>query len=476
MEHFLAVLSYVLIVSAILIGALIVLEKRNPAKTIAWLLVLIFLPVVGFILYLLFGRDMRKKRLTRDKKELDLSELEEESQISALEDRSPLVRRLIQLGETAAHAPVTLKNKVDIYVDGNPLFEAMLEDMKQAIHHIHLAYYIVRDDELGRRVLDVLLERARNGVTIRFMYDHVGSVFLPRRFRETLEQAGVEIVPILPVTFPIIGRKLNFRYHRKITIIDGRIGYLGGFNIGDEYVGKNKRFGFWRDTHLRIEGEAVHSLQYVFREDWEFASNKRFNGSAYFPAIDRSTAPFQKNTPMQLIASGPDSPIPAILHAILNMIGGAERRLWIATPYLVPDESVLVALKTAALSGVDVRIVLPSFPDHKLVFYASTSYLGELLASGVRVYRYRKGFLHAKVLLVDEDAVSVGTANMDSRSFHLNFEANYLIYDPAIVKEMERRFEDDFLECAEVSLYHFLKRPIYQHVIESIARLFSPIM
>ncbi|MBE3594047.1 MAG: cardiolipin synthase [Candidatus Carbobacillus altaicus] len=476
MEHVLAILAYVFILSTVLIGVLIIMEKRNPAKTIAWLLVLFFLPVVGFILYLLFGRDMRKKRLTRDKKELDMSELEEENQKRALEGQSLLVRRLIQLGETAAHAPVTLKNKVDIFVDGNPLFDAMLDDLKKARHHIHLAYYIVRDDELGRRFLEVLLDRAEHGVTIRFMYDHVGSVFLSRSFRKTLQKAGVEIIPILPVTFPIIGRKLNFRYHRKITIVDGRIGYLGGFNIGDEYVGKNKRFGFWRDTHLRVEGQAVHSLQYVFREDWEFASGKRFEGASYFPDFEHSTSLPNTHIPMQLVASGPDSPIPAILHSILNMIGSAEQRLWITTPYLVPDESVLVALKTAALSGVDVRIVLPSFPDHKLVYHASTSYIGELLINGVRIYRYHKGFLHAKVLLVDEDVVSVGTANMDARSFYLNFEANYLIYDPAIVKEMERRFEEDFLESQEINLYQFIRRPLYQHALESVARLFSPIM
>ncbi|MBT9281630.1 MAG: cardiolipin synthase [Hydrogenibacillus schlegelii] len=472
MEHVWAVIGWLYIPTTALIGLTIVLEKRHPTRTIAWLLVLAFVPVVGFLLYLLFGRHMRKRRAIRSKDDLDFSALKEKSEKSPGSWDHPLVRRLARIGVNAAGAPVTTNNRVCFFTDGETLFRAMLEDLRSARHHIHLAYYIVRHDGLGTAIQEILLERARSGVEVRFLFDHVGSVWLSRLYRRTLQAGGVELAVFLPVTFPLISRRLNFRYHRKITVVDGRIGYLGGFNIGDEYLGKHPRMGFWRDTHLRVEGEAVHSLQALFQADWAFASGRTFDGEAYFPAISAPVG----TTAMQLIASGPDSPFPSIEHATLAMIGAAGRRLWIATPYLVPDEAVLMALKSAAIAGVDVRILLPSFPDHRLVFYASMSYVAELLAAGVRIYRYRKGFLHAKVVLADDVVASVGTANLDSRSFELNFEANFYLYDREAAAAIARQFEADFAESEEVDLYRFHARPLREHVVESFARLFSPLM
>ncbi|MBE3595949.1 MAG: cardiolipin synthase [Hydrogenibacillus sp.] len=472
MEHLLAIIGWLLIASSILIGIVIIMEKRSPSRTIAWLLVLIFIPVVGFVLYLLFGRNMRKTRAVRSKEDLDFRALDELSQMETTEGDHPLIRRLAHVGGYASRAPITTNNAVQYFYSGGPLFEAMLEDLRRARHHIHLAYYIVRHDRLGSRLKDILLERVRSGVEVRLLYDHVGSVWLSRAYRRELLDHGVQLAVFLPVTIPIISRKLNFRYHRKITVVDGRIGYLGGFNIGDEYLGEHKRLGFWRDTHLRVEGEAVHSLQALFQADWAFASGRPFEGPAYFPPIPQKIG----YTPMQLIASGPDSPFPAIQHATLLLIMGASRRVWIATPYLVPDDSVLMALKTAAIAGIDVRIVLPSYPDHRLVFYASTSYIAELAAAGVRIYRYRKGFLHAKVVLADDVVVSIGTANMDTRSFELNFEANYYLYSKSAAEAAAEQFERDFGDSEEVDLYRFLARPLRQQAIESVARLFSPLM
>ncbi|MBE3555179.1 MAG: cardiolipin synthase, partial [Thermicanus sp.] len=299
------------------------------------------------------------------------------------------------------------------------------------------------------------------------------SVWLSKKYKEELRRAGVEIYPFLPVTFPIIGRKLNYRYHRKIVIIDGKIGYLGGFNIGREYLGEQKKLGHWRDTHLRIRGEAVYSLQLLFLLDFEFVSKKSLNGWEYFPPVGTSEV---RHLPIQIISSGPDSPHPIILHTYLIMIANAKERIWLATPYLIPDEAALVAMKMAALSGVDVRILIPDKPDHLFVYYATSSYLEELLKVGVKIYKYKNGFMHSKVLLCDDEIVSVGTANMDIRSFYLNFEVNALIYRREAVQKVAAQFEQDFQMSEFLDLETYQKRPWHRHFMESIARLFSPIM
>lgn len=472
MAQFFEWIGWFFILTSLLIGIVIVLEKRDPEKTIAWLLVLVFLPVVGFLLYLLFGRNVRKELALRSKKEISFSRLDEVHHSQVPEIEHSAIRRLIALGYNAFGAPVTQHNSLQVFYEGKELFESLFAEMEKATHHIHIAFFIIRHDHIGERMKEILLRKRKEGVEVRVIYDDVGSVWLSKKYKRELKEAGVELYPFLPVTFPIIGRKLNYRYHRKIVIIDGKTGYVGGFNIGREYQGEG-RLGHWRDTHLRLQGEAVYSLQLLYMMDFEFVSKKKLDGWEYFPPVK---APHLRHLPIQIISGGPDSHLPTILHIYMIMITNATERIWIATPYLIPDESTLVALKMAALSGVDVRILIPARPDHLFVYYATSSYLEELLEVGVKIYKYQDGFMHSKILLCDQEVVSIGTANLDIRSFYLNFEVNALIYRNEVVNMIADQFERDFSNSERLDLETYRKRSWGRQFTESIARLFSPIM
>lgn len=473
MAHFYEWLGWFFILTSLLIGIVIVLEKRDPEKTIAWLLVLVFLPIVGFLLYLLFGRNVRKELALRTKKEISFTRLDEVHSSRFEGISHPAITRLIALGYNAFGAPVTHHNRIDLFFEGKDFFHKLFEEMEKATHHIHIAFFIIRHDHIGERLKEILLRKRKEGVEVRIIYDDVGSVWLSRRYKKELREAGVELYPFLPVTFPVIGRKLNYRYHRKIVIIDGKVGYLGGFNIGREYQGESRRLGHWRDTHVRLEGESVYSLQLLYLMDYEFVSKKKLDGWEYFPQVSSKEV---ENLPIQIISGGPDSHLPTILHTYLIMITNAKERIWIATPYLIPDEATLMALKMASLSGVDVRILIPDKPDHLFVYYATSSYLEELMEVGIQIYKYKEGFMHSKVLLCDHEIVSIGTANLDIRSFYLNFEVNALIYKEKIVSQVTAQFERDFTVSDKINLASYRKRAWGRQFTESIARLFSPIM
>ncbi|MCR2805276.1 cardiolipin synthase [Paenibacillus soyae] len=472
----------VMLLNIFLAITVIFLERRNASSTWAWLMVLFFVPVLGFILYLILGQKVRKRKLNKllgdnqriiedamEKQKLELKNrrlLPEGSELAGYQD-------MMYMNLATGYALYTSNNEIAIFTDGHHKFDSLIADIEAAEHHIHLEYYIVRDDALGRRLVEALARKAMQGVEVRFLYDHIGSSNLPRRFFRELRAAGGTEAAFFPSRIPYLNMKINYRNHRKLAIIDGRIGYIGGFNIGDEYLGLNAHFGEWRDTHLKVAGGAVLQMQAQFMMDWNLATSGRVELSPnYFPLPKVSVG----HIGMQLVASGPDTEYQEIKNAYIKMISSAKETICLQTPYFVPDESLMTALRIAALSGVKVSIMLPSKPDHFFVYWATHSYLGELLASGVQVYLYENGFLHAKTLVVDGKAASVGTANLDIRSFKLNFEMNAFIYDTETSSRLEAIFREDIRLSRQLTMRDYAERPLFNRFRESISRLLSPIL
>ncbi|MBM7614978.1 cardiolipin synthase [Alkaliphilus hydrothermalis] len=462
------------------ISVMILMENRSPSRTVAWLLVLILLPVIGIFLYLYIGQNHKKKRTFIKKSQQDyriLSQLlKEQASFTKnsdffLENITGIKSKVIPLLMKNTNSPITVNNESKILQNGKITYEAMLESISLAEDHIHMEYFIIKDSGIGRRIRDALIEAANRGVKVRVLYDAVGSWRLNNEFLTPLKEAGVRIEAFLPVSIPLFGHRLNYRNHRKNLIVDGTTGFLGGINIGDEYLGMDKKLGFWRDTHLQIKGEVVYVMQAIFLMDWFFVTGEVIDDPIYFPRQG-----YCGTQMIQVASSGPDSQWEAIHQAYFTAIAAAKNKVYITTPYLIPDESILIALKTAALRGVDVRIIVPSHPDHRTVFWASRSHFRELLQAGVKIYEYKKGFIHGKVMLVDDDFVSIGTANVDIRSFHLNFEINAFIYDKETSEKMMFYFIDDFRHSREITLEEYHHRPYMERIKESVARLFSPIL
>ena len=488
-------LSYVIIsyVAGIIVSINIILQNRDPAKTMAWLLIFILLPGIGLVIYAALGRNIRKRKIFKTQKlatnikENNLfKNMEPIEELVELEQRAingndlikdtyyeGIKKKVISLLLNTGKFPFTTNNNVKVFIDGNEKFESLLKDIEQAKEHIHLEYFIIKNSEIGIKLKELLIKKANEGVSIKILYDDVGCwrFWFDRRFFQDMKDEGIEIVPFLPAKFPIIGGKINYRNHRKIAIIDGHIGYTGGINIGDEYMGKNEKFGYWRDTHIRIEGSSVYMLQMVFLIDWYYTTKKESFDERYFPKLN-----YMGNSMIQVVATGPDSDWEAIHYAYFSAICNAKERVYIETPYFIPDESLLRALKSAALSGVDVRIIFPSIADHKIVHQASYSYFDDILRSGGKVYLYKKGFIHSKVVIIDYKISSIGSANMDLRSFMLNFEMNAFIYDKKIIKKITDDFFKDIENSEEIKLKDFENRPFIKKWIESVARLFSPIL
>ncbi|MED0680310.1 MULTISPECIES: cardiolipin synthase [Aneurinibacillus] len=474
-------LTFLFSLSVFLIACVIVLENRNPSRTVAWLIVLNFLPVVGFIFYILLGRNVRKRKLFRNKFISNAEVLKKLETVPAgMLDENDFwdyphlasKRRLLNLMMNVAESPFTLNNRSKILTNGDETFRQMIQDMSEAKDHIHFQFYIIRHDTTGQQFKQVLIDKAREGVKVRVIYDGVGSVHLDKKYIAELREAGVEVVTFFPVILPFLSNKLNYRNHRKIIVIDGKIGFVGGLNIGDEYLGKDTRFGFWRDSHVRLEGESVYLLQNIFLKDWFFVTNENINDDRYFPPLTESPG----EELIQIAASGPDSDWESIWQMYFSIIATAQEKIYITSPYFIPDDSISMALKTAALSGLDVRILLPSRPDHHTVFWASRSYFQELLEAGVRFYLYQPGFVHAKILLVDGVVASIGTANMDIRSFQHNFEVNAIIYNSNSVYKLEEDFLRDLVDSKELTLAEYNQRPWHHRVLESVARLLSPLL
>jgi cardiolipin synthase A/B len=458
------------------------LERRDAGATWAWLMVLVFIPVLGFIMYLVFGQNLTRKRLFQwdDMKKIGIEELiarqvkEIKGESFSFRDSTISTNKeLIYMHLMNNEAVLTQDNDITVYTHGEDKFDALLKDINEAENHIHFQYYILRKDALGKRILSALTEKAKQGLKVRVLYDEMGSRTLNKRFFRELIKAGGEVEVFFPSRIPYINPRLNYRNHRKLVIIDGVIGYVGGFNVGDEYLGLNPRFGYWRDTHLRLEGSAVLAMQTRFILDWNQASASRdiHLEHRYFPM-----AKFTGNAGVQIVTSGPDSEWEQIKNGYIKMISSAKESIYIQTPYFIPDASLLDSLRIAALSGIDVRIMIPNKPDHMFVYWATFSYIGEMLKAGARIFIYDNGFIHAKTIVVDSKTSSVGTANIDVRSFRLNFEVNAFIYDIELSRELGSIFLKDIHLCRELTMEDYLKRPLWIRFKESISRLLSPIL
>lgn len=478
-----SILLSLVMVSNLLFAAVIIFKERKTAgATWAWLLVLFFMPVVGFILYLVLGRSLRRDGFFHwedlDKVGIgetynnQLAQIESE-QFPYRNEAERKHRDLIYMLMKNNYAVLTENNALQIITDGRDKFNQLFMDISRAKSYVHVQYYIIQNDTLGNQFIDLLTKKAKEGVTVRVLYDDLGSRRLTRSFFKKFREAGGQAEAFFPSKLRFINLRMNYRNHRKFVIIDGEIGYIGGFNVGDEYVGRHKKFGYWRDTHLRIEGPAVYLMQTRFILDWNQAS--QVHKIAYDPDLFPAMQP-KGEIGIQIATSGPVSKYEHIKLGFLKMIASAQKSIYIQTPYFIPDASLLDALRIALLSGVEVNIMIPDKSDHPFVRWASLSHIGELLESGANVYMYRKGFIHAKSIVIDEEIASVGTANMDVRSFKLNFEANAFLYDEQVAKQLNDTFREDIKVSTLLTYEMYLNRPIRVRVKESISRLLSPIL
>ena len=460
---------------------LIIHDKREPVKALAWITVIALAPVAGIILYIVFGRNHRKEKIFNRKEMKDNEQYEAmyRKQLKAITDPDLLVRQniannrdIITLLLNNNTALLTMHNRIKILNNGKETFSSILEALRAATSFIHIEYYIFENDRIGRRIANILMEKARSGVEVRFIYDDVGSWGLNPKLIRQMRKAGIDVRVFMPVVFPWLTSKVNYRNHRKIIVVDGTVAYTGGINIAERYLRRSK-VGIWRDTHLKLEGDAVHMLQTVFVTDWYFVSKQQLTDTRkYFPNNNRIT----EETAVQIASSGPDSDWASIMQAYFAAITRAQHHIYISSPYFLPNQAILTALKVAALSGIDVRILIPSRSDSKIVYWATRSYISELIEAGIRVYLYKKGFNHSKLIMIDSEFCSVGTANMDIRSFEDNFEVSAIIYDRKIAKELEGYFLHDLERSLEVVQERWEHRPTLHSVYESLARLLSPLL
>jgi cardiolipin synthase A/B len=434
---------------------------------------------LGALLYLIFGRVVRKHQLSRHKQLLEgpTEEILKERQIrpnGELEDDQtaliPINRKLARVLLNDASAPISFNNRSEVLTNGIDTFNSIFAALEKATDHIHLEFFIFHNDSIGHDILNLLMRKVSEGVKVRVLIDGLVNQSLRKRFGE-LRKAGVEAEEFYPVHFPFLSRRLNLRNHRKIVVVDGRIGFLGGLNVGDEYLSRNMRIGFWRDTFLKLEGDSVNFLQAVFLNDWNGTTGQSVFEPEYYPEADQFSVQMT-----QIAATGPDSDWGSMLEIFFVALTSAEKSIFIETPYFIPDEGAIMALKTAALSGLDVRIILQGVPDHKITYWASLSYVEELLDSGVRIYQYQKGILHAKILILDSEIGVVGSTNFDIRSFSLNFEISAFIYAEPLAQRLEQDFYQDIKDSKELILEEYKKRSLSNRLKESSARLFSPIL
>lgn len=455
-------------------------EKRDIAATWAWLLVLVLVPVVGFIAYAFLGRKLPHKRLDliQAQTELELSEALEAQKreignMTTYADQiTSTAKGMVTLFQNSDNAFLTRKNRLKIFTNGNELFHDMLQDIERATHSIHIEFYTFYADKIGNEVLHLLERKAKSGIEVRVIYDSWGSMGTNRKFFNQLRANGGSAEPFLRTHSNLFDFRLNFRDHRKIVVIDGRIGYVGGFNIGDQYLGRDPKFGNWRDTHLRIVGGGVFSLQQRFIRDWNATDKNKITAyKPYFPVNH-----VKGETSLQIVSSGPDSDLQQIKLGYLKLINSARDRIWIQSPYLIPDDSVLDALRVAAMSGVDVRIMIPNMPDHAFVYRASQYYARQLADEGITIYFYRNGFMHAKTMVVDGKMSSVGSANMDFRSFKLNFEINTFVYDHKVADQLEQIYMQDVRLSKVMTPERFAQQSLCLRFKQTFSRLLSPIL
>lgn len=480
-------LEHIVFVNLILSIIIVFFQRKDPKTVWTWLLALYFVPVFGILFYLLFSQDFRKNKMFRVKEIEDKLKYSARNQEEFIKSRDmallgPLAgdyADLVIYNLELSGSVLTMNNKVDIFTDGVEKFDDLKRELAQARKYIHIQYYIIKNDELFDSLIPILLEKVREGIPVRILYDGMGGRFMPEKKWKLLQEAGIKIGVFFPAVLGRLNLRVNYRNHRKIVVIDGRIGYVGGFNIGKEYISKDPKFGYWRDTHLKLYGEAVISLQLRFALDWNYAVKENlFKDHSYFEDMNwiGQGAGFDQMVGIQIITSGPDTSARQIRDNYLELFHRAKRHIFIQTPYFVPDDAVLSALKISARSGVDVRLMIPCKPDHPFVYWATYSYVGDLLKAGARCYIYENGFLHAKGITVDGLVSCYGTANMDIRSFELNFEVNAVIYDEETTERLEDAFLKDLSQCREITREDYEQRGVWIRLKEQVSRLLSPLL
>lgn len=473
----------VYLINVILAIIIIFRQRRDIAAIWAWLLVLFLLPVIGFVIYAFLGRQLPKNKLFKVKSDVQLQldellaqqrqELGTENLPADLVSNS--VTSLVKMFQTANHAFLARKNRVRIIADGQQLFHGMIEDIERAKSSVHIEFYAFKNDQIGKQIRDLLVRKALAGVEVRVIYDPFGSLGAFRSFFKSLINAGGYVEPFLARS-AIMDFRLNFRDHRKIVVVDGRVGYVGGFNIGDQYLGRSKKFGYWRDTHLRITGSAVFGLQGRFILDWNATASEGLLPADHIETRYFPLTHVKGDTNMQIVSSGPDSDLQQIKMGYIRLIQSAKKRVWIQSPYLIPDDSVMDAIRIAVMAGVDVRIMIPQMPDHPFVYRATQYYAHELAKDGVKIYYYENGFIHSKTMVVDDRLASVGSANMDYRSFKLNFEVNAFLYDEKLAVQLAELFEKDQRLSRLMTAEAFDNQSLYLRFKQSFCRLLSPIL
>lgn len=449
----------------------IITENRNPLKTIPWVIVLLLAPGIGLLFYFFFGQDNRKQRIISRRAYKRIKKHPQEHNLppdhcSVPDNYKPLSTLL----SNSNQAPLLYGTQISIYTQGPDKFKALMEAIESARHHIHLQYYIFCDDEIGHKVSQALIRKAQEGVKVRVLYDDVGCWNVKDSFFNEMKKAGIEVYGFLRVAFPVFTSKVNYRNHRKVVVIDGRIGFMGGMNIADRY-NQGTHWGTWRDSHFKFEGRGVLGLQSAFLIDWYVASKQLIDDESYYPSC-----PIKDDNIMQIITSGPVGPWRTLLQATIFAIANAKKSVYIQTPYFLPTEGLNQALQTAALGGIDVRLMLPQRADSRTVNMATHSFIDAMVKAGAKVYFYKPGFLHAKLLVIDDNLTRIGSANMDFRSFEHNFEINAFIYQEQFAKKMKEIFLQDMLNCEQLIPSIWLSRSLKHRIAESFMRLFSPLL
>ena len=463
----------------------VILENRQPVKTVAWLMVLFFLPVVGLALYFFFGRNRKREHFVS---KACASQLARRAAVrfyqGGFPDLSGDFRPLVKLFRRQSGAFPYSDNKLRIFTSGTDMLDNLLRDIARAQHHIHVEFYIIEDDRIGRMVREALAAKAREGVSVRLIYDDVGCWNVKNRFFREMEKEGIQVGVFLPVRFPKLTSKVDFRNHRKIVVIDAIAGYVGGMNLAERYFYPGAKGPAWRDTHMRMMGNAVAGLQRAFLSDWYVATGQTITDQVYYPKEDEcrkilndDSEPFVSRTALiQIVTSIPTAPWPDIMQGMVLAVLRAKQYCYLQSPYFMPTERMLFALQTAALAGVDIRLMIPERTDKRFLTWASRSFLQDVVRAGVRVYLYQAGFLHSKTLVCDDMLASCGSTNIDFRSFERNFEVTAFIYDREAALAMKRIFLDDQRHCRLLNLEAWEKRSIGRRVAESSIRLLSPLL
>lgn len=474
-----ALLKIMYIVSIVAVLFIVILQNRNPIKTVTWILVLLLLPGLGLIIYVFFGQNIRRQRVIERKMMKSKSKLLQHSRrrVSKLLDERDEIgtvqqhRNTVMMLSKSYNAVLTTNNSASLLVDGRATFNAIIDAINDAKSFIHMEYYIFAMDTIGKEILAALARKSAEGVEVKLLVDDVGSWELRDEDFEYIASLGIEIETFMPVRFHKLTSKVNYRNHRKIVVVDGQIGFTGGINIADNYIDGGRDFAAWHDLHIRLHGDSVNYLETIFIADWYYCKQEELTNEKYFPKKCDCG-----KIPIQIAASGPDSDWPAIMMGMFSVIASAQKYVYICTPYLAPSETVLTAIKAAGMSDIDVRILIPKRSDSWLTHKCSRSYVKELQRANVKIYFYTKGFVHAKTIVADDSVAVVGSANLDFRSFEQNFEASAFVYDSETAMKLREIFEQDFAKSEFIVPSKWKKRPLTTKISESLSRLFSPVL